>query len=53
MKSFIKIREIIDKYPSINVTKMKNEIDKYKYISFDIFDTLIKRDVYQEKGIYT
>ena len=27
--------------------KIKNQINRYEYISFDLFDTLIKRDCFQ------
>lgn len=32
--------------------KLKTEIDKYKYISFDIFDTLVKRDCYKPTELF-
>lgn len=30
---------------NIDLIKLKNKIEKYEYISFDIFDTLIKRNI--------
>lgn len=32
--------------------KIMKKIQNYKYISFDIFDTLIKRDIFDEKNIF-
>lgn len=32
--------------------KLKNKIDKYEYVSFDIFDTLIKRNVLDPLDIF-
>lgn len=40
-----KIKKILQYYPKFNETKIINEINKYEYVSFDVFDTLIKRDV--------
>lgn len=35
-----------------NVEKIKKRIDKYEYVSFDIFDTLIKRNVNKPSDIF-
>ncbi len=35
-----------------NVEKIKKKIDKYEYVSFDIFDTLIKRNVDKPSDIF-
>ena len=35
-----------------NVKKIENIIDRYEYISFDIFDTLIKRNVKKPSDIF-
>ena len=32
---------------------IKKEIDKYEYVSFDVFDTLIKRNVSHYRDIFT
>ena len=50
---FYRIREIIDNL-NINLDKIKNEkIEKYTYVSFDIFDTLLKRDVKKPIDVFT
>ncbi len=36
----------------IDIKKIKEEISKYNVISFDLFDTLIKRDCYQPTEIF-
>ena len=40
-----KLKTFLEQYSSCNIKKIKEIIIKYDYISFDIFDTLIKRDV--------
>jgi len=35
-----------------DIKKIKNQIDKYEYISFDIFDTLIKRNVAKPSDVF-
>ena len=34
------------------IEQIKKIIDKYEYVSFDIFDTLIKRNVYAPSNIF-
>lgn len=50
------IKKTIDLVLSIfsvnNQDKILKEINKYEYVSFDIFDTLIKRNVFNEKNIF-
>lgn len=36
----------------ININNLYSKISKYKYVSFDIFDTLIKRNVSNPKDIF-
>lgn len=54
MKSKVKI--IINKFFSLFATKKNKKIisklNKYEYVSFDVFDTLIKRNVNEEKDIF-
>lgn len=47
-----KIKDSIKYYPRFNSEKLKRKIDKYEYISFDIFDTLIQRDVYSPRDVF-
>lgn len=47
-----KLKNKLDYYPKFNEKKIKNIIDKYQYISFDIFDTLVKRDVKKPEDIF-
>lgn len=46
------IREFLDDMQFFSYEKMTAEIDKYDEISFDIFDTLIKRDTPDPKGVF-
>jgi len=46
------IKDIINKYPKINIDQIKRIIDHYNIVSFDIFDTLIKRDVQSEHDVF-
>lgn len=39
------IRKIMDDVQTISYAQLENRLEKYSEISFDIFDTLIKRDV--------
>ena len=47
------LRYLIDSFPQINVGNIKNQIDRHRVISFDIFDTLIKRDVQSESDVFS
>ena len=38
---------------SINIADIKNQIDKHNIISFDIFDTLLKRNVLYPYDVFT
>ena len=40
-----KAKNIINTYPKFNRQKIIKEITKADIVSFDIFDTLVKRDV--------
>lgn len=52
-------KEIDEKYKyhkkngNINVAAIKKQTDSYDYVSFDIFDTLIKRDVPSPQAVFT
>lgn len=37
----------------VDYKRLRKKIDKYEYISFDVFDTLIKRNIENPKDIYT
>lgn len=39
------IKKLLNQYPRLNQTKIKMVIGKYSAVSFDVFDTLLKRDV--------
>lgn len=39
------LKKTIKSYPKIDIEKIKKKIDRYEYVSFDIFDTLLKRNV--------
>ena len=45
----MKIKETINRYPKLSVKKLINIVKGYDIVSFDIFDTLIKRDVKQKE----
>lgn len=47
-----KIKRIINTYPKLDIENIKKTLDKYEYISFDIFDTLIKRDVENPNEVF-
>ena len=47
-----KIKKQLEKYPKFNKDTIISLIDKYEYISFDIFDTLIKRDVESPSDVF-
>lgn len=42
----------MNKHSGYDIEKIKNKISKYEYISFDIFDTLIKRNVKKPSDIF-
>lgn len=42
-----------DNYQSKNLKELKEMVKHYDVISFDVFDTLIKRDIPQPKDMYT
>ena len=48
----MKIKETINRYPKLSVKKLINIVKGYDIVSFDIFDTLIKRDVYKEHDVF-
>jgi len=39
-------------YPKLNIEKIKKQIMNYDYVSFDLYDTLIKRDVDSPKDVF-
>ena len=41
------------KYAKLDIEKIKKIINEYEYVSFDIFDTLIKRDVENPNDVFT
>lgn len=43
---------VIDTYPRPTIEYIIREIDKYSIISFDVFDTLLKRDVYSPQDVF-
>ena len=46
------IRKIMDDVQTISYTQLENRLEKYSEISFDIFDTLIKRDVPKPTDVF-
>ena len=49
----IDIKALINQYPSINVKRILNQIETYTYISFDIFDTLVKRKCGKPENVFS
>ena len=47
-----KIRKKINTGKKINIQKIENSIKEYKVISFDIFDTLLKRNVSTPEDVF-
>ena len=39
-------------YSNFNTKKIISKVSKFKYISFDMFDTLIKRDFSDPKEVF-
>jgi len=46
------IKYKIKSFPKFNAVKLMKRIEKYEYISFDIFDTLIKRNVPNPQDVF-
>lgn len=46
-------REIIYKMAASNSEKIKNAINCVDYVSFDVFDTLVKRNLAEPKDVFT
>ena len=46
------IRKIMDDVQTISYKQLENRLEKYSEISFDIFDTLIKRDVPKPTDVF-
>lgn len=46
------VRYICDRYPSYSSEKLISKIKNYEVISFDIFDTLIKRNLNSPKDVF-
>ena len=42
----------INQYPKLNIRKMIDRLESFDVISFDIFDTLIKRDVPSSQDVF-
>ena len=47
------IRNALDNYQSVSYKGMIEKIKGYEYVSFDIFDTLVKRDVPRPIDVFT
>ena len=47
------VRKKINTGKNINIQKIENLIKGYKVISFDIFDTLLKRNVSTPEDVFT
>lgn len=45
-------KETINEYPHLTFNQIIEKISKYKIVSFDIFDTLLKRDVCAEADVF-
>lgn len=52
MKVFQFIKEKLNTRYSINITEIIKQIDKYDVVSFDIFDTLLKRNVKEPADVF-
>ena len=48
----MKIKETINGFPKLSTAKLIDIVKEYDIVSFDIFDTLIKRDVYKEYDVF-
>lgn len=46
------VSKIINSRPIYSSTEIINKIKKYEYVSFDIFDTLVKRDFFEPGGVF-
>lgn len=54
MTNFIKvIKKEINKRPYLNINQMMKKIQEFDYVSFDIFDTLIKRNLPEPEDVFT
>lgn len=51
-ESFMEIKEIVNEHPRLSLSKLIDAVKGYNNVSFDIFDTLIKRDVYKEHDVF-
>lgn len=47
-----KIVEKADVHHSVDADRILNEIKNYDIVSFDIFDTLLKRNVKEPTGVF-
>ena len=52
MKMVQKIKEIINSGRPVDINKIKLQIEKYDVVSFDIFDTLLKRNVKKPTDVF-
>ena len=46
------IRKIMDDVQTISYKQLENRLEKYSEISFDIFDTLIKKEMYLSQQMF-
>lgn len=46
------LKQFVNSLPHITVEKIIDKVNKYDVISFDIFDTLIKRDIEKESDVF-
>lgn len=46
------IREVCYRYPKYSPEKIISQVEKYEIVSFDIFDTLVKRNLNNPKDIF-
>lgn len=47
------VKKILDGYPYCDPEQLKQKIKAHRIVSFDIFDTLLKRDVASERDVFT
>jgi predicted HAD superfamily hydrolase len=46
------VKQVINTYPSINYQKLEDRLMKHDIVSFDVFDTLLKRNVSKVTDIF-
>ena len=50
---FSRLKKYLNTYPQINYEKLMDQVVSSKYVSFDIFDTLLKRDVKHVEDVFS